>query len=104
MKLSLSVTLAEKQIATDQIIKLVPGSIIHFEKACDKPLNLEIDGHVIATGDAVKVGDKFGLKLLNIEQRQEKFLDIASRQKAKSDGKNASSASKSSAPAAGASV
>jgi flagellar motor switch protein FliM len=100
VKLTLAVTLAKKQIPTDQIIKLVPGAIIHFDKPCDKPLNLEVDGNVIAVGDAVKVGDKFGLKLLNVEQRQEKFLDVSSQMLAKAEKQNVPGASNSPMPVA----
>jgi flagellar motor switch protein FliM len=50
-----------------QIVQLVPGTMLQFDKACDEPLTLEVAGRTIASGDAVKVGDKFGIKLRGLE-------------------------------------
>jgi flagellar motor switch protein FliN/FliY len=61
------VTLAAKRLRVSQILQLVQGAMIQFDKACDEPLSLEVSGRKIATGEAVKVGDKFGLKLRSLE-------------------------------------
>lgn len=57
------VTLARKQMKLDAILDLAPGSILTFDKTCDDPLELEISGKSYAFGEAVKVGDKFGLRV-----------------------------------------
>lgn len=58
-----AVVLASRSIPLSTIIDLVPGAMIQFEKNCEEPLVLEVGGHPLATGEAVKVEDKFGLRV-----------------------------------------
>jgi flagellar motor switch/type III secretory pathway protein FliN len=44
-------------------VELGPGSIIKFDKTCDELLELSIGNRTVARGEAVKVGDKFGLRI-----------------------------------------
>ena len=60
------VTLATKKIPLERIVNLVPGSMLTFEAHCDEPLTLEVGGHPIATGETVKIGDKFGLRIREV--------------------------------------
>jgi flagellar motor switch protein FliN/FliY len=66
IKTPVSVTLARKQVSLEQIVNLVPGSMLTFEAHCDEPLVLEAGGKPIATGETVKIGDKFGLRVREI--------------------------------------
>ena len=61
-----SVTLARKQVCLAEIVNLVPGSMLTFDAHCDEPLTLEVGGKPIATGETVKIGDKFGLRVREI--------------------------------------
>lgn len=61
-----SVTLARKLVPLSRIVDLVPGSMLTFEAHCDEPLMLEAGGKVIATGETVKIGDKFGLRVREV--------------------------------------
>lgn len=63
-----SVTLASKRVRLDTILDLGPGAVVMFDKNCDEPLTLEVGGYPIATGEAVKVGDKFGLRIRSFEK------------------------------------
>jgi len=80
------VTLAEKKQALGRILELGPGSIIQFEKSCEEMLELEAGGRAIALGEAVKVGDKFGLRITSIILPDERFKPVEPR-RAKSSGR-----------------
>ena len=71
-----AVTLAQQKLPVDRILQFVPGVMIQFEKSCDQPLFLEIDGNVIAEGEVVKVGDKFGLRITEISNREERWVPL----------------------------
>jgi len=71
-----AVTLAQQKIPVERILQFVPGVMIQFDKACDRPLNLEIDGNVIAEGEVVKIGDKFGLRITEISNRAERWIPL----------------------------
>ena len=70
------VYLAERTLATAEIMKLVPGSSIEMSKQADKDLDLYISNRLIGTGSAVKVGENFGLQVKPIESPSER-LDAA---------------------------
>jgi flagellar motor switch/type III secretory pathway protein FliN len=73
IKLPVVVTLAEKRQPLGMILELGPGSIIQFDKSCEEMLQLEVSGRPVATGEAVKVGDKFGLRVNSIVLPEERF-------------------------------
>ena len=70
------VTLAEKRQTLGRITELGPGSIIQFDKSCEEMLDLSVGNHRIACGEAVKVGDKFGLRITAITLPQERFYSV----------------------------
>ncbi|MDA8743071.1 FliM/FliN family flagellar motor switch protein [Rubripirellula amarantea] len=65
-----SVTLARKNVPLNRIVDLVPGSMLTFDNHCDEPLVLEAGGKSIATGETVKIGDKFGLRIREVLVRK----------------------------------
>jgi flagellar motor switch protein FliN len=70
------VTLAENRQPLRRILALGPGSIIQFEKSCDEMLDLSVGNHPIASGEAVKVGDKFGLRITSMIMPEERFQAV----------------------------
>ncbi|MGQ9503698.1 MAG: FliM/FliN family flagellar motor switch protein [Thermogutta sp.] len=79
IRLPLEVTLATTRKPLLELLQLCPGAIIQFEKSCDEPLELSINGHVIAKGEAVKVGDKFGLRILEMTPPPERYIVLGPR-------------------------
>ena len=71
-----TVTLASKKQQVSKIVELVPGSIIQFDKSCDEMLDLEVSGAIVARGECVKVGDKFGLRITSLSLPDERFTPI----------------------------
>jgi len=76
IKLPVVVTLARKRQPVKRILELGPGSIIQFEKSCEEMLDLDVEGHSIATGEAIKVGEKFGLRITSITLPDERFEPV----------------------------
>ena len=60
------VKLAERKLTLAEVMRLGPGAIIEFSKSSDEPLELLINNKAIGLGDAVKVGENFGLKINQI--------------------------------------
>ncbi|MCS7306666.1 MAG: FliM/FliN family flagellar motor switch protein [Thermoguttaceae bacterium] len=79
IKIPVAVTLARKKHPLGKILDLGAGSIIHFDKSCEEPLELEAAGYPIALGEAVKVGEKFGLRILRICLPEERILPVKPR-------------------------
>ncbi len=63
MTVNVSVRLAEKKIGLEQLQNLSPGTLITFPKSCDDLLDMYVNNKLYAQGEAVKIGEKFGLKV-----------------------------------------
>jgi flagellar motor switch protein FliN/FliY len=66
MQVPVIVKLAERKLTLAEVMRLGPGAIIEFLKSNDEPLELLINNKAIGLGDAVKVGENFGLKINQI--------------------------------------
>ena len=72
----ISVTLASKKQRLSDILRLVPGSIIQFNKSCEDVLELNAAHQTIAVGEAVKVDDCFGLRITSMSLPGERFQPV----------------------------
>ena len=65
---TLSVTLARQKISLSRVLGMVPGAMLTFTKHYADPMELDAAGLPIAHGEIVKIGDKFGVRILEILQ------------------------------------
>ncbi len=79
IKVPAVVNLATKKQPISKIIELGPGSIIKFDKSCDELLELRIGDCSIALGEAVKIGDKFGIRVNTMILPTERFKKVQPR-------------------------
>jgi flagellar motor switch protein FliN/FliY len=61
-----TVTLASHQRTLGEILEIVPGVILEFDKSCRAPLSLEVGGTRLAEGQCVQVGDTLGLRITSL--------------------------------------
>lgn len=66
IKIPLIVCLAEKHMSLEGILNLAEGSLIQFEKTAESMLELMVNNRVIGYGEAVKIGENFGLQVKQI--------------------------------------
>jgi flagellar motor switch protein FliN len=92
IQLPVSVTLANKRVPLKEVLELVTGSIIQFDKQCDEPLTLDVRGHAVAEGEAVKVGDRFGIRLTSILRRGARLQPVAGKRAERAHGARGSTA------------
>lgn len=69
----LSVSLAEKKMPLNDVIELGPGAIITFDKSCDDELEIKVGERSVAVGEAVKVGERFGVRVQQMILPEEHF-------------------------------
>lgn len=58
-----AVHLAKRKIDMSQLLSMAPGTLLTFEKSCEDLLDLYVNNRIYARGEAVKIGEKFGLKI-----------------------------------------
>ena len=66
MKVPVIVKLAERKLLLSEVMRLGTGAIIEFFKSNEEPLELLINNKPIGLGEAVKVGENFGLRITQI--------------------------------------
>lgn len=60
------VKLAERKLTMSEVMRLGTGAIVEFFKSNEEPLELLVNNKTIGTGEAVKVGENFGLKITQV--------------------------------------
>lgn len=71
IRVPLIVVLAQTKMWMNKIVELSPGTVVEFDKSCNDPLLLLVNNRVVAEGEAVKVGENFGLRLTRVGSREE---------------------------------
>lgn len=74
--LEISVEVGNKTLTLEDILKLNPNSIVELDRYINEPVDIKINGKLIAKGELYTVENNFGIKITNIVTVQErlKFL------------------------------
>ncbi len=64
--LELSIEIGSTQKRVDEILSFSHGTIIELDSAADAPVNVIVNGHLIAKGDVVVVDDYFAVRITEI--------------------------------------
>lgn len=64
--LQISVEVGRSKILLKDLLKMGEGYIIELDKLAGEPLDLYVNSRLIARGEAVMVGDKFGIRLTDV--------------------------------------
>ena len=62
----ISVEVGRAQMSLDEVLKLVPGSVIALDKKAEEPVDLRVNGKLVARGEVVLVDDVYGLRITQI--------------------------------------
>lgn len=68
--------LGKVEVPISQILNYGPGSIIEMRHLVDEPVELLVNGKLIARGDVVVVDEKFGLRITEIISPQERIESL----------------------------
>ncbi len=66
IQIPVSVEVGASQMSLSDILKLVPGSIIALDKKAEEPVDLRVNGKLVARGEVVMVDDSYGLRITQI--------------------------------------
>lgn len=64
--LDMSVILGRSRKSIKEILALNNGSVIELDKLTDEPLEILVNGKLIATGEVVVINENFGVRITNI--------------------------------------
>lgn len=78
LAMEIRVVLAERKMPLASILDIHPGTIIEFEVPFDSELVLYAGDRPIGVGQAVKVGENFGLRVTHIGTVSERIQALGS--------------------------
>ena len=75
--LKVEVVVGETVIQIKELINLGPGSVLELDRETTEPVDIKVNGKLIAKGELVVVGEKFGVRITEIysEERKSVFRD-----------------------------
>ena len=65
--------LGRTRIAIKQVLQLAQGSVVELEGLAGEPMDVLVNGCLIAQGEVVVVNDKFGIRLTDIVTPSERI-------------------------------
>jgi flagellar motor switch protein FliN/FliY len=68
VELNVSLRFGQRQMPLRDVLELASGSVIELDRQVDDPVELLLDGKVIARGEAVIVDGNYGLRVTEIPQ------------------------------------
>ena len=60
------VQIAQRVMTVDGVTAMAPGAIIELPKSATDALEISVNNKVIGTGEAVKVGENYGIRVIYI--------------------------------------
>ena len=66
LEVPLVVRLGERTMRVSEVMSIVPGMLIELEKDADEELEVLVNNKKIGMGNAVKLGENFGIRLTSI--------------------------------------
>lgn len=72
----LSVELGRTRVSIKHILQLGQGSVVELDALAGEPMDVLVNGYLIAQGEVVVVNDKFGIRLTDVVTPSERLRRI----------------------------
>lgn len=66
VKVEVSVELGRRRISIAEVLNLAPNAVLEFLKKADEPLDIRVNGRLVAKGEAVVLGDRYGVRVTEV--------------------------------------
>lgn len=74
VELNVSLRFGQRQLPLREVLELGSGSVVELDRLVDEPVELLLDGKLVARGEAVIVDGNYGLRVTEIPQAVENHL------------------------------
>jgi len=73
---TLSMEIGRTSMRISDLLKLSSGSIVELQRMVDEPLDVLVNGTLVAQGEAVVIDGKFGIRLTDVMSKQERLNNL----------------------------
>jgi flagellar motor switch protein FliN/FliY len=77
LEVPLIVEIASRRMPLAEAVNLTHGAIIEFPKQAESDLRILINNKAVGTGNAVKVGENFGVRIKGVGKLAERIQALA---------------------------
>jgi flagellar motor switch protein FliN/FliY len=70
--LLIEVVVGSTTLTLEEILNLGPGSVVELDNLVEEPVDIKVNGKLVAKGEIVVVEEKFGVKITDIVEKEER--------------------------------
>ncbi len=74
--LQVEVVVGSTVMTLGELLHLAPGSVVELEQNVEEPVDIKVNGKLIAKGEIVIVEDRFGVRVIEIATREERIKKV----------------------------
>ena len=74
--MTISMEVGRSQISIRNLLQLNQGSVVELDRVAGEPLDVLVNGTLIAHGEVVVVNDKFGIRLTDVISQIERIKKL----------------------------
>ncbi|MGI4828086.1 MAG: FliM/FliN family flagellar motor switch protein [Janthinobacterium lividum] len=75
VELNATLRFGQRQLSLREILDLTSGSVVELDRQVDEPIELVLDGRVIARGEAVIIDGNYGMRITEVLQSVQGFAE-----------------------------
>ena len=68
VELNVTLRFGQRQLALREVLDLTSGSVVELDRQVDEPVELVLDGRVVARGEAVIIDGNYGMRITQVLQ------------------------------------
>ncbi len=76
VSVTLSMEVGRARVPIRNLLQLNPGSVVELERAAGEPLDIYVNGTLIAHGEVVVINDRFGVRLTDVVSPVERIRKL----------------------------
>ncbi|WP_083844380.1 flagellar motor switch protein FliN [Hydrocarboniphaga effusa] len=76
VSVTLSMEVGRARVPIRNLLQLNPGSVVELERTAGEPLDIYVNGTLIAHGEVVVINDRFGVRLTDVVSPTERIRKL----------------------------
>jgi flagellar motor switch protein FliN/FliY len=79
VKMPVAIELGRTELPISELLSMGPGSVVELDKLAGEPVDLLVNGKVIARGEVVVVDENFGVRITMLMSPEERLKSLSQR-------------------------
>ncbi|SHK45341.1 flagellar motor switch protein FliN [Thermocrinis minervae] len=76
--LKVEVVIGSTTLTIGELLSLVPGSVVELNRNVDEPVDIYVNGKLLAKGEIVIVEERFGVRITRIVEKEDRIRSLSS--------------------------